>query len=126
MGDCGINDQMHAGNNRIAPHSTATQNVQKNDLKVRSDSNNLQTKDHADGDLEIAPTSATPALAFIQASKDTVCSELKTTACNPVEQTCLNSQLVTAYLENPDKCSILETICFKKNFASARLSCQGD
>jgi hypothetical protein len=91
MGDCGIFYQMHAGNNRIAPHSTTTQNVLNNDLKVRSDSNNLKTLDQTDGDFEIATTSATPALAFIQTSEDTVRPELKTNACDTVDQICYNS-----------------------------------
>ncbi len=123
MGDCGINDQMHAGNNRIAPHSTATQNVQNNDLKVRSDFNNLQTLDQTDGDFEIAPSSATPALTLMKTSEETVSPELKTTACDPGDQICFNSQLVTTNLANLDKCLALDTNCFKKNLASARLAC---
>jgi len=79
---------MHAGNNRITPHSTATQN---NDLKVRSDYNNLKTQDQTDGDSKITPTSATPALELTQASEDTVRPELNTAACDPADKICFNS-----------------------------------
>lgn len=91
MGDSAINFQKNAGNNKIASHSTATQNVQKNDLKVRSDSKNFKTLDQTDGDFEITPTSATPALVSTQANEDTVRPESKTAACDPVDQICFNS-----------------------------------
>jgi hypothetical protein len=63
---------------------------------------------------------------LIQASEDTVRPQLKTTACDPVEQICFNSYSVTAYLADLDKFLTLDTDCFKKNSTSARLACQGD
>ena len=68
------------------------------------DSNNLKTLDKTDGDFEITPTLATPALASIQASEDTVCPESKTTASDPADKMCFNSKLVTAHLADLDKC----------------------
>jgi hypothetical protein len=50
----------------IAP-STATQNVKKNDPKVRSYSNDCKTPDETDSDLEIDWAPATPARASTQA-----------------------------------------------------------
>ncbi len=91
MGDWGINVQINAGNNTIAPHITATQNVQKIELKVRSDSKNFNILDQTDGDFEITPTSAAPALVSTQASKDTVRPDSKTAACDLVDQICFNS-----------------------------------
>ena len=67
-GDWAINFQKNAGNKKIASHLTATQNVKKNDLKVRSDSKNFKTLDQTDGDFEITPSSATPALVSTQAN----------------------------------------------------------
>ena len=91
MSDWAINFQKNAGNNKIASHLIATQNVKKNDLKVRSDSKKFKTLDQTDGDFKIKPTSATPALVSMQASEVTVCSESKTAVCDPVNQICFNS-----------------------------------
>jgi len=91
MGDRAINFQKNAGNNKIASHLTATQNVQKKDLKVRSDSKKFKTLDQTDGDFEITPTAATPALVSTQACEDTVRPESKTAACDPADQICFNS-----------------------------------
>ena len=96
MDDRAINFQKNAGNNKIASHLTATQNVQKNDLKVRSDSKKFKTLDQTDGDFEIIPTSATPALVSTQANEDTVRPESKTAACDPVDKICFNNYLVRA------------------------------
>ncbi len=103
MDDCAINVQINSGNNnRIAPHLTATQNIYKNDLEVRSDSKNFKTLDQTDGDFEITPTSATTALVSTQASEETVHPESNTAVCDPVDQICFKSQLVTAYLTEID------------------------
>jgi hypothetical protein len=91
MGDCAINVWINAGNNIITSHLTTTQNIQKNGLKVRSDSKNFKTLNQTDGDFDIAPTSATPALVSTQASRDTVRPESKTAACDPVDQFYFNS-----------------------------------
>jgi hypothetical protein len=91
MGDCAINVWINSGNNTIAPHLTTTQNIHKNDLEVRSDSKKFKTLDQTDGDFEIAPTSATPALVSTQASEKTVHPESNTAACDPVDQVCFNS-----------------------------------
>jgi len=91
MGDSAINFQKNAGNNKIASHLSATQNVQKNDLKVRSDSKNFKTLDQTDGDFEITPTSATPALVSTKANEHTVRPESKTAACDPVDKICFSS-----------------------------------
>jgi hypothetical protein len=41
-------------------------------VKVRSDSKNFKTLDQTESDFEIATTSATPALASMQASEDII------------------------------------------------------
>ncbi len=50
----------------IAPSSTATQNAQKNDPKVRSYFNDPKTADETDSDQDIAPASDKPAIASTQ------------------------------------------------------------
>ena len=91
MGDWAINFQKNAGNNKIASHLTATQNVQKNDLKVRSDSKKFKTLDQTDRDFEITPTSATLALVSTKANEHTVRPESKIAVCDSVNQICFNS-----------------------------------
>ena len=59
MGVFGINDLKHAGS--IGTHLTATKNAKNNDPKVISDSNNFKTSYQTEDDVEIAPTSDSPA-----------------------------------------------------------------
>ncbi len=83
MSDCEINDLKHAGN--IGAHSTATKNVKNNDLKVISYFSNLKTYDKTEDDVEIAPTSDTPAQAYTQACEEKNHPLSKITACNSAD-----------------------------------------
>jgi hypothetical protein len=58
MDYCRIYDLKHAGS--IGTHST-TKNVQNNNPKVITDSSNFKTFDQTEDDVEIAPTSDSPA-----------------------------------------------------------------
>jgi len=66
-------------------------------------------------------------LASPQTSKATAHPESTTaSSCNLADQTCLNSYFNSAFLENPNQCSLFDPARISNRVDKARIACQGE